>query len=265
MKTRRTHAKGAIAPLKPFDPVVEEYAQRQRHYRRMLLLAVASWFLPVAAGFFIGAGTALAALVIPIVMMVLMVRASKKHCCPSCGERVRDEDGDETWDAPEKCLNCGVRLRDHDPLEKQKQARAAAVFGTVFSLIFVAAGVALLIAFANTRRAADDSLSWPRVSGVIEEVAVGPRSSDTRVTYSYAVGGSSFRSHRIGFGATSYAEQAAREARYKRGNAVTVYVSPDDPNMAVLQPGRQRGNVYLAIAGLVLLSIGAGLLWLLRS
>ena len=111
MKTKRKRARAATAPPKHLDPLVEDFAQRQRRYHRMLLLAVASWLLPVMAGMLIGAGAALGALGIPIIMMFLLARASKQHCCPSCGAKVVDEEGDETWSAPEKCLECGVRLR----------------------------------------------------------------------------------------------------------------------------------------------------------
>ena len=269
MKTKRKHAMAATTSPKHVDPVVEDFAQRQRRYHRMLLLAVVSWFLPIIAGMVIGAGAALGALGIPIALMFLLGRASKQHRCPSCGAKVVDKEGDETWSAPDQCLNCGVPLRYHDPLNKKKRARSSAIFATAFSLIFMVIGVALLIVFANARSTADESLSWRTVDGVIDDVRIAEQTSETPrellVTYRYAIGGKDFRSNRISFGAISHAEQARRETLYKRGDKVVVYVNPDDPTVSVLQPGRQEGNVYLAIAAVVMLTIGAGVMWLGRK
>jgi hypothetical protein len=74
------------------------------------------------------------------------------------------------------------------------------------------------------------------------------------VRYSYEVDGKTYESDMVQLGGgtseTSVASSHAKRARkYKVGQKVKVYVDPDDPGMATLEPGETGGIFNLAMVG----------------
>lgn len=73
------------------------------------------------------------------------------------------------------------------------------------------------------------------------------------LTYDYAVAGVPHQSHLVGLLDTPVLNKGAADAlvaQYPAGATVTAYVSPDDPDLAVLHPGLTPLTVILFLAAL---------------
>lgn len=147
-------------------------------------------------------------------------------------------------------------------------------------ILFLAASLFLLGAFLLARpllviRRARHSRHWPRVTGVVVSRRAVPVLDYTRelsllrarfvpqVAYRYHVHGRDYLSTHIHFGrATAVVKEAADAAypAYRPGEEVAVYFDPQDPGVAVLEPGVCRVDHVSLIAGLGVLVAG---LWLL--
>lgn len=138
----------------------------------------------------------------------------------------------------------------------------SAAFGLIFT-------VAELREFSRSMEAEE----WPTVDGTVEEVGVTSDWSTAArtvtyapaVRYHYEVGGRKYVGDRIAFGGTasvSYRGWAARIAgRYAGRGHVKVYVCPDDPMTAVLEPGIHF-SCWLVL-GVAILFLGIGITGLL--
>lgn len=121
------------------------------------------------------------------------------------------------------------------------------------------------------------SKNWPATGGQIHSVERGYR-QDPRdeyyeeALYTYTVKGRPYRGDRIRFGpATSLLEgffsarKTERSVTYPKGAKVKVYYKPDDPSVAVLQPGA-RGETFMGLlVGLALAGFGGLRLLALRQ
>jgi len=103
----------------------------------------------------------------------------------------------------------------------------------------------------NHLRLGHASMHWPTVKGKILRTDPGPRSRKAiDVAFTYQVGEQSLVSRDLWFGLAWDNGKAQRQ--YSNGQEVTVYYDPDDPALAVLQPGLRFPQTYVWPAGAAL-------------
>ncbi|MBB6100005.1 hypothetical protein HNR42_003470 [Deinobacterium chartae] len=121
------------------------------------------------------------------------------------------------------------------------------VAGWIFMLLGLACAAVLVWAFASATLTA----RWPTTTGTVvysEIVEHVERDDDgdlevmyePRVTYTYAVEGTSRQGNRIGYMAASWSDRALAETvvqRYPLGQPVRVHYDPSRPEDALLEPG----------------------------
>jgi hypothetical protein len=145
---------------------------------------------------------------------------------------------------------------------------------TLFSVIFVAIGVAMLIPGGIRLWHGRESQNWPVAPGTViygslDRSDSARRDSDgdiersttygARLIYSYEVGGKKYFSNNRRFGALAGADRDWAEEimeRYTVGAPVQVWYSPSDPQLAVTEPGINEEAWYLPGAGLAFLLFG---------
>lgn len=98
------------------------------------------------------------------------------------------------------------------------------------------------------RRTAESSRNWPTVRGKVtaSNVEKGWKTLYVpRVFYKFSVGGVEYTSTMISFANDHIRKEAAEKTRdsYSVGKDVLVYYNPDNPEQAVLVPGRTRGGI----------------------
>lgn len=120
----------------------------------------------------------------------------------------------------------------------------------LFPAVFVVVGAVLVMTFVNYRRLGAESASWPQVTGIIE-YATRDRFDRVTVTYVYSAGGRHFRTQRVAFG-----DRTDGRRTYTRGDRVPVYVHPQRPDVAVIEPGFRGGNYVTLAFGIVFASAG---------
>ncbi len=137
-------------------------------------------------------------------------------------------------------------------------------------------GLGLFVAFNPSfgKPALDNaraSETWPDVGGVVEHSEVfGIRdeqangstySYSVRVVFAYSVEGREYSSDSIGFGSdreySTKSEAAAVADQYGVGKAVTVTYDPEQPEVAVLEPGATGVSSTPFYFGLLLVGLGA--------
>jgi len=127
---------------------------------------------------------------------------------------------------------------------------AAALFGLVaLAGVFTAYAAVKDFAFARA------SGAWRQVEGV---VLSPPRGRESELRFAYHVGGESYEGRRIAFRTRGYIGSPPPRTP---GARVTVYVSPHDPQIAVLVPGGsgRRFAVWLVVSGAIVFIGVAGL------
>ncbi len=145
---------------------------------------------------------------------------------------------------------------------------------TLFSVIFAAVGIAMLIPGLVRLWHGRQSQSWPVASGTVvygtvDDNESASRDSDgtirrsttfgPRLIYSYEVGGKKYFSNTRRFGQLAGSgEDWAEEImeRYTVGAPVKVWHSPADPQLAVTEPGINDEAWFLPGAGLAFLLFG---------
>ncbi len=145
-------------------------------------------------------------------------------------------------------------------------------YDVALALVFVAAGVALLVWGLREHARARQSRYWPTVPGVVERawITTSAHGEDAstiytaHVRYTYRVDGTAYASTRVRFGGevTFDRRQQAQDflAAYPEGGSVTVHYNPADPRDAVLETTVQAGlGLLLAGGGFAL--AGLWLLW----
>ena len=143
-------------------------------------------------------------------------------------------------------------------------------FTLIIGLFFAGGGGAALAAALVDARRALQSAEWPLIEGEIEETGVVTDFSGRGrlyaplVRYHYRIGDLQYLSDRIAFGGlieTSFrwpAEDIAK--RYERRRTVPVSVCPDDPHLAVLEPGMHWSCWIMIAVATVITAVGLGLL-----
>ena len=93
-----------------------------------------------------------------------------------------------------------------------------------------------------------------------------------RVGYEYAVDGKKYESDRLALSQISsnnYDHQRYLASRYKKGDAVTAYVSPENPRQSVLEKSSGLGDVgawaFMGLFAVVGFAIMGGGIWMLLS
>lgn len=115
------------------------------------------------------------------------------------------------------------------------------------------------------------SKEWPTTNGVIDwaELRESRKGKDedtwtytVRAVYRYEVDGTGYASDRIRFGimarSSFYRERMPEERkRYVPGKEVAVHYKPDDPQVAVLEPGADFDTFLFLLLGLIVAFLGA--------
>lgn len=138
------------------------------------------------------------------------------------------------------------------PEEVQRKAELTIVL--LFFVALAGAGIVLIIMTVQDFARARSSFTWPEASAV---VLSDPEHNSARPRYVYVVGGETYESRRIGFFRLPI--PGGKHAQLAPGDNVTIYVDPDNPSIAVLQPGGSSlVFLLMSLAAAVLVFFGAG-------
>ncbi len=118
------------------------------------------------------------------------------------------------------------------------------------------------------------SWKWQKVDGKVlsstlveETVHTASLKEFTRniaeVVYQYSIGGERYESSRVSFNENLYASEPGRILNsYPPGRLITVYVAPDKPKEAVIEPGVIGPYGFIGIfVGIILTIGGVALVW----
>lgn len=119
---------------------------------------------------------------------------------------------------------------------------------SVMGLLWLLSGMSSIGEGIEVLRFGDASLSWPSVTGRIEDSSLVSEEAEsgslTRavIEYSYTVNGATYRSTRIGFGdfgagPGTHAEELV--SKYPKNAEVSVYYLVSDPKVATLRQGKR--------------------------
>ncbi len=144
-----------------------------------------------------------------------------------------------------------MRIRRQSSRSSGAGIVALAVFGAFWSALTLAFDVMMVRGLVHQ---IDASRRFVPVIGTISRSKVETHTDSdgtsyrARVEYAYRVGGRDYRADRIAFGPNIATSRQARQdvARFAAGTEPTVYVDPDDPSRAVLDP-RVRGIHVFAL------------------
>ena len=173
----------------------------------------------------------------------------------------------------------GIPPPDIPPPKSQPDAVMPVAAG-VFGAIFLTLGILGLSSGAQRLWRASASENWPTVEGKVlfskvntEEIRDANRQRaetfSPEFVYTYQIAGVKHfnnlrRFGQIAGGGEDWAADVA--AHYPVGKAVRVHYYPADPDVAVLEPGRNSEGLWLPGAGLVALLFGlATLIWLVPA
>jgi hypothetical protein len=140
---------------------------------------------------------------------------------------------------------------------------------TPFVIVFLLAGIGLLIAGRKVQGDASRAVSWPTVPAELEQCEVaevpGLEIKDVsnwrlRVRYSYVVEGKTYRSTRYAFGYGDGHDEAKHRKvveELKGKPQLLVHYDPEQHSEAVISTEVQRNLTSLGYAGLVVAVIAA--------
>jgi hypothetical protein len=140
---------------------------------------------------------------------------------------------------------------------------------TLFFLLFLSIGLAILAYGVHTWRHARRAARWPTVQGAIvhSELEVDSDSDSTtyrvKVKYAYAVGGRHYESDRIAIGYGSSSSRASHErlqAKLQGARKVAVHYDPAQPDQAVLGAVVTRNTLFLLLFGAIWTGFTIGLM-----
>ncbi|QIF01471.1 DUF3592 domain-containing protein [Roseimicrobium sp. ORNL1] len=136
----------------------------------------------------------------------------------------------------------------------------------IFTLLFILAGLGLLVLGVVRYREGKASNSWTEVPAKVESADMGRTKNKTagsryhaHVTYTYEVQGVSYTSRRVGLaGQESGSENHAQSLlkQYPVGSTVKAYYDPTRPEKAVLIRGVGSSVWTVFVVGLVFLGMG---------
>ncbi len=128
----------------------------------------------------------------------------------------------------------------------------------VFFLSLAIIGVAACGFFVRDYAYARASAAWPVVNGVVLSDLEGDAA---RLRYAYLIDGKTYESRRERVFSARFLKSAARD--YAPGEAIEVYVNPEDHAFAVLQPGG-AGAAFIffsILSGLAVFFGVGGVVW----
>ncbi len=142
----------------------------------------------------------------------------------------------------------------------------------IYGLLFVT-GLGVWITSVMQGKDAFLSRRWPSTQGQIDQVEVvyhgggGPGTTNpytkgsyaVKVAYSYWIAGQAYHHHRRCFGDYGGSEQRANKIAeyYRTTQQVTVYYHPQNPGVAVLEPGPRVSQLLPLLIAAVLMAGGA--------
>lgn len=142
-------------------------------------------------------------------------------------------------------------------------------FARIFPLVFVLAGAAVMSFGIRDLLRARASTGWPVAEGIIRSSVVESHSGNkggttysAKVTYEYSVPSGKLTGDKVGFGDYGSSDSAHAYSvvnRYDPGKPVRVSYSPEDPALAVLEPGIQGATWFLPGFGLAFFAAGAAM------
>jgi hypothetical protein len=139
-------------------------------------------------------------------------------------------------------------------------------FGRIFPIPFILAGGAVLAFGVRNLVRAENSTGWPTAEGIVVESRVASSSGSkggttyrAAVRYEYTVSGVKHSGDDIGFGDygssnSDHAQQGVN--RHPVGQRTKVHYMPEDPSVAVLEPGIQGQAWFMPAFGAVFLTVG---------
>ena len=125
-------------------------------------------------------------------------------------------------------------------------------------LVFVGAGVILLVFGVYMGVQGERSRNWPTAPGIVTESYVQSsrsltdrrqRSSSARITYRYPVNGTFYTNDVISYGKGLFDNEYTQVRVYAQGSRVEVRYDPGNPARAVLDPGAGLAPVLAVLAG----------------
>ncbi len=143
--------------------------------------------------------------------------------------------------------------------------RLGAIWAWVaFSLL----GVLMTCLGAGVLHDARLSTRWPTAEGTIVLSQIEPYTDSdghthdrANVVYEYVVDGTVYSGTKIAFGKYNVPPERLL-SKHPPGAAVSVYYDPDDPAVAVLEPGTSWESYGPLVAGVIFLGVGLGtILW----
>ncbi|MCH8147738.1 MAG: DUF3592 domain-containing protein [Planctomycetes bacterium] len=138
--------------------------------------------------------------------------------------------------------------------------------GVLGLLGFLCAGIAILVWNAGQLRLARESRHWPTVEGrIVQSQIDGNGRYDYSVIYTYTVDDVPYASSQLSFDVFDnpggWGRPESIVARYPVGSRVTVYVKPDDPSTAILEPEVYSPFFIPLLFGVLFLFFGALGMW----
>jgi hypothetical protein len=136
------------------------------------------------------------------------------------------------------------------------------LLGELLAVGLCIGGTTLLASGFHNLKLGWESKKWPTARGSIlsSPFEMGDRSPD--FVYEFEVSGRKLQGRLVQFGGLSisnYAKDEAFQRRYAVGNEVRVAYCPDDPSLAVLEPGIFSDAWWFPAIGMLLLLVGLGI------
>lgn len=137
----------------------------------------------------------------------------------------------------------------------------------VFPLIFVVVGLALFLIYLPGLLDAHASKSWPSAKGIVTQSEIGstPSSASRRGTYfpvvhyEFSINGTTYTGDNVTFDLDKSGNAIrARDTikRYTKGQDVTVYYRPNEPETCLLEPGISVHTCYVPGLGILFIFVG---------
>jgi hypothetical protein len=132
----------------------------------------------------------------------------------------------------------------------------------IVSVVFIGGGLLAFHRVINDQRRGEASVNWPRVPAVIDATKIAEYANRSRrpmniVAYRYTYQGRAYESTRVSFRtSSSRKERTEKHLRYKDAGEILVFVNPDDPSIAVIEPGRPPIHFTLIAFGILGISTG---------
>lgn len=139
--------------------------------------------------------------------------------------------------------------------------------GTFFGVVFLIVGIAISVWGIQAVRRSHASRNWPTTEGTVVSSAIERsgrsvvQNHRAEIEYEYSVKGITHSSGAVSCGDYGSAFSShAREIveRYPQGKKVPVYYDPQDPSVAVLEPGSSWGAYIPLLIGVLFCGVAAG-------